>query len=179
MIVIRKYSNLAEARFKISGGIVGGSKTNTLFDGLVGKTLTLLNPTGSCTFTQPIGTPYGQLRFADVRAQVMASAGLGNAEVVTVGNLLGIRHKISGQAIRLDAMDEAARTILGFENNSYIGGLVLNGPSGALPRYLEFVAENGAVCVSAEFSNDDSASVVSFSGGYAVSFDGAHARANG
>jgi hypothetical protein len=162
MIVIQKYANMAEARFKISGGIVGGAKTNVPFEDLVGKTITFLNPTGACTFVQPAGIGFGQLRFADLKSQIEASIGLLNVDVVTINNLLGFRHRVHGQAIRFDALDEVARNILGFENNNFIGGVFLNGPSGSLPRYLEFVTDNGAVYVSAEFSSSDRASAATF-----------------
>jgi len=179
MIVIQKYATVAEARFKISGGIVGGVKTNEPFGGLVGTTITFLNPAGHCTFSPATVAGFGQLLFSDVKSQIEASAGLSNVDVVTINNVLGFRHRVSGQSIKLDAADESARTILGFENNSYIGGVSLNGPSGALPKYLEMVTENGAVYVSAEIAADDTESAMSFGGSYAVSMGGEQARANG
>ena len=179
MIVIQKYATVAEARFKISGGVIGGVKTNEPFNGLVGATITFLNPAGHCTFASASIAGFGQLLFSDVKAQIEASAGLSNVNVVTINNVLGFKHRVNGQAIKLDAADEPARIILGFENGSYIGGVSLNGPSGSLPKYLEMVTDNGAVYVSAEIAADDIESAMSFGGSYAVSMGGEQAKANG
>lgn len=179
MIVIQKYATMMEASFKISGGVVGGARTNTSFEGLVGKTLTFLNPTGYCTFTQPFGTNLGQLRFDDVKTQIEAAVGLSNVVVISMNNMLGFQHRTNGQAITLDAEDEPARSILGFVNGSYISGVALNGPAGAQPKYLDMVIECGSVYVAVSFSSSDKASAIAFGGSYAIAMNGARAKANG
>lgn len=149
MVKILKFSTVIEANFKISGGIIGGTPTNVPFENLVGKTLTFATPAGVHVFTQPVGTNLGQLRFADVKTQLEAA--IANLEVTTVGNMVGFRSKVSGQAASFAAVDEVARQILGFPNpvgGKAIAGQSLNPPDGLAPRYLEFVSEYGAVYVS-------------------------------
>jgi len=148
MIQINKYATVTEANFKIRGGIIGGVPTNQPFENLVGLVLTLSSPSGSCTFTQPSGTGYLQLRFADVKSQIEAA--IADVEVCTIDNKLGLVRKTHGDNIAMAALDEPARRILGFANNEIIVGQFLSGPSGSNPKYLEFVSEFGAIYISIE-----------------------------
>jgi hypothetical protein len=148
MIQLNKYATMAEANFKIRGGIVGGVATNQPFENLVGLTITFADPVGSCTFTQPSGTERGQLKFPDVKAQIEAA--LADVVVTTIDNKLGLVRKTHGQNIVLDAADEPARQILGFANAEDIAGQFLNGPSGTNPKYLEFVSEFSGIYIAIE-----------------------------
>lgn len=148
MIQINKYATVTEANFKIRGGVMGGVLTNMPFENLVGLTLTLSSPAHSCTFTQPVGTGYLQMRFSDVKAQIEAA--MADVEVCTIENKFALVRKTHGQNIAMAALDEPARKILGFANSEAIAGQFLNGPSGSNPKYLEFVSEFGAIYVSIE-----------------------------
>lgn len=148
MVKILKFATVIEANFKIAGGIVGGTPTNVPFENLVGTTLTFSNPAGSWTFTVGTGQP-GQLRFSEVKTQLEAN--IANLVVETVDNKVGFRHATDGQSAAMAAVDEVARSILGFSNpvgGEAITGLFLNPPDGPAPRYHEFVSEYGAVYVS-------------------------------
>jgi hypothetical protein len=150
MIVINKYATTDEANFKIRGGIIGGTKVSQRFENLVGRTITFSNPAGACTFTQPTTTAMGQLRFADVKAQIEAVPALADVVVATVDNKLGFYRRTFGQNIGLAALDEPARLILGFANNTAIAGQCLNASAGPNPRYLGFVSEFGAIYITTE-----------------------------
>lgn len=148
MITIQKYATVIEANFKIRGGLVGGVKTSAPFNGLIGQTITFANPVGACTFVAGTGVS-GQLRFAEVKAQLEAA--IANLVVETTDNaMISFLHATDGQSVSLAALVEPARLSLGLPNNEAIAGLYLNPPDGAKPRYLEFVSEYGAIYVSAE-----------------------------
>jgi len=154
MIIINKYATMTEANHKIRGGIVGGVPCNVPYGGLVGKTLTFSNPVGgSCTFNPQSGRGYGQLNFADVKSQLETQ--VPDIEVITIDNKFALRRKTVGQVVALPAIVdpanyEVARAILGFSPGELISGQYLNGPSGANPKYLEFVTECGNVYISIE-----------------------------
>jgi len=178
MIVIQKYSTVVEANFKIQGGLIGGVRTEAGFAGLVGLTLTFSNPSGVCTFVLG-GSTSGRLSFLEVKTQIESTPGLSNLVVMSVNNMFGFKHRVSGQSVHLDALLEPARSILGFVTNQEIVGVPLNGPTGFLPRYIHFVSETGAVYVSTEFTDVAQVQAQAFSGSYAISFSGEIATANG
>ena len=154
MIIINKYATMAEANHKIRGGIVGGVPCNVAFNGIVDLTLTFSDPAGgSCTFTSVTGRSFGQLYFADVKLQIETQ--VPDVEVITIDNKFALRRKTVGNVVALPvivdpANYEMARAILGFSPGEAITGQFLNGPSGANPKYLEFVTEFGNVYISIE-----------------------------
>lgn len=144
MIIFEKYRGIYEANFRVKGGIVTGAPTSSPFEGLVGKVITFSAPAGTCTFTQPVGGPLGQLTFAEVKAQLEAAiAGL---IVETVNGHLGFRHATA--AVALAAVDETGRAPLGFENNAAVSGVLLL--SNASPKFLTFEFDNETVIVAYE-----------------------------
>lgn len=147
MITIQKYGTVSEANFKIRGGLIGGVKSSAPFSGLIGETITFSNPVGACTFVAGTGIS-GQLRFAEVKAQLEAA--IANLKVETSDNAIAFLHATDGQIVSLAALAEPARTTLGLPYNEAIAGVYLNPPDGVKPRYLEFVSEYGAIYVSVE-----------------------------
>ena len=177
MVKILKFATVIEANFKIAGGIIGGTPTNVPFENLVGKAITFANPAGTYTFTTGTGN-LGQLYFHEVKTKLEAA--IANLEVTTVNNMVGFRHKVSGQAVSMAAVDEVARQILGFANpvgGEAIAGQFLNPPDGPAPRYLEFVSEYGAIYVSVSDTTVLSQSFTTNidAGGFALTnFDNGH-----
>jgi hypothetical protein len=171
MIVILKYATLAEANYKLKGGLIGGKATSSPFEGLVGRTLTFSNPSGTCTFTQPSGKPLGQLRFADVKQQLEAA--IADLVVSTVNDMIAFHAASTGMPVSLSAADEPARTVLGFANNADLSGYYLNPPNGIVPRLIETVTEQGAIYISAEIgAGDVQLFATSLDGSLATASDG-------
>lgn len=148
MMRIEKYGTLEEANLKIQGGITGGVKTSELFVGLVGNTVTFATPAGSCTFTQPTGRPAGLMHFIDVKTQLEAA--INNLLVTSVDNKLCFKHETEDLAVSLAALDQPARAQLGLGNGEAIAGRCLNGPTGDVPRFVEFVTEQLFIYVAVE-----------------------------
>ena len=148
MIKLEKYSNFETANLAIQGGLCGGVRVDQPFVGLVGQTITFATPAGTCTFTQPAGVPAGQMRFTDVKDQLETA--IADLLVLCMDNKLCLKHKTAGSAVTLAALDEPARTQLGLDNDVAITGRCLNGPAGAVPRFVEFVTESLTIYIAVE-----------------------------
>lgn len=147
---IDTYATVVEANHKIAGGITGGPLPNKglgTYKDLVGKTLTFTAPAGNKTFTQPAGKLPGEMSFQDVKTQLEAA--IANLRVVPIDGKIGFEDT-AGASVTLGAVNEPARTILGFENNKAISGRFLNGPGGAVPKFWQMVAEFGQVYITVE-----------------------------
>jgi len=104
------------------------------------------SPVGSCTFTQPAGTPSGLMRIADVKAQLEAAIPAIKMDIV--GAKLAFYKADGTAACSLGAVNEGGRTPLGLANNEAFAGVLLNPPGGSKPTFVGFVTESQAAYIT-------------------------------
>jgi hypothetical protein len=150
-----KFSKIAEANFKMNGGIAGGVAKNIPYGTLVGKTITFATPAGSHAFTASTINPdrarQAILNFQDVKKQLEDN--ITNLEVLVVDGHVAFRDSTGG-AVTLAKLDQPARSILGLPNEAgagtVIAGQVINPPSGAVPKFVGMSSGEDAVFVMIE-----------------------------
>jgi hypothetical protein len=139
-----RFHDIAHANLILGGGIVGGRFVKPL--PLVGTTLSFTTPSGTVTFTQDTGAPAGFVRFESFKTQVEAIA---NLKALLVNDSVAFKHATLGTAVVLSSATESARPVLGFQNGT-VSGTAYNGPSGVVPKVVDFTVESNRVFVLLE-----------------------------
>lgn len=152
MITTVKFGTYVEANYWCKGAVFGGINTSQgaaivgQIAGLVGQTITFTSPVGSCTFTQPTGTPSGLMQISDVKAQLEAAIPAIKMDII--GAKLAFYKADGSAACSLGAVNEGGRVPLGLANNEAFAGVLLNPPGGAKPTMVGFVTESQAAYIT-------------------------------
>lgn len=145
MLFTEKFRSTAELNYFFKGGLTVGLNPKSPPQGLVGKTITFSAPAASCTFTQPAASPDGQLTWQDIKSQLETQvAGL----KVDALDEKSVFYQSSGSAVALAAVNEPARTLLGFATNKAMAGKVLNAPGGSAPALASIDPDGGSIYVT-------------------------------
>lgn len=145
-IKVYKFRDITEVQHKLDGGLLGGQVSFPVY-GLVGKVITFVLPTAAaCTFVAGADATGLSLTFKEVKTQLEAA--IANLRVVNFsggvggGIAAGFIHASLGGAVTLASLNEPARALLGFANNTALTGKLFNPPGGAAPSFIQAYAAN-------------------------------------
>ena len=126
---LRKFPNLEEAEFFLTGGIIGGCKTVGGLPGLIGKTMTFTAPSLAVTFAAGADVQGGTLTFKEIKTQIEAV--ITGVVVRSFGpdGAIGLIESTPTNGVALTSSDEVAKRLLGFPQAAAATGKVYKTPT--------------------------------------------------
>ncbi len=124
-----KFRELREAEIFLQGGIIGTDVSKGII-GLVGLTLTLTAPVVAHTFVTA-NRANNALLLKDIKAQLEAAQPL--LRVTQIGGRIVLIEVTPTNGVQVPATSQAAKPLLGWDQNEAFSGKVYSEPGGVTP----------------------------------------------